>query len=139
MAEKKSHPFLPACLLAIILLICALTFIDPPAGRFSWFLEVGPGLAGIAVLLATYRRFPMSSFVYWCVFFHMLILIYGGYYTYAKTPLGDWAKEAFDLSRNHYDRVGHLALGVFPCFITREVLLRLTPLIWTQPDSRWGR
>jgi len=58
----------------------------------------------------------------------MFILIYGGYYTYAETPLGNWAKEFFGLSRNHYDRVGHIALGVFPAFIIREVLLRKTPL-----------
>ena len=58
----------------------------------------------------------------------MFILIYGGYYTYAETPLGNWAQEEFKLSRNHYDRVGHVALGVFPAFIIREVLLRKTPL-----------
>jgi putative membrane protein len=63
-----------------------------------------------------------------CVFLHVLILVYGGVYTYAKTPLGDWAKDAFDLSRNHYDRVGHLALGFFPAILIREVLLRQTPL-----------
>ena len=63
-----------------------------------------------------------------CVFIHILILIYGGYYTYAETPLGNWAKEVFGFSRNHYDRVGHIALGVFPAFIIREVLLRKTPL-----------
>jgi len=36
--------------------------------------------------------------------------------------------EVFGFSRNHYDRVGHVALGVFPVFIIREVLLRVTPL-----------
>jgi putative membrane protein len=59
----------------------------------------------------------------------VLILIYGGFYTYALTPLGNWAKEAFHLSRNHYDRIGHVALGVFPIFMTREILLRRTPLV----------
>jgi putative membrane protein len=68
--------------------------------------------------------------VYFCVFLHMFILIYGGYYTYAETPLGNWAKAVFGFSRNHYDRVGHIALGVFPSFIIREVLLRRTPLQW---------
>ena len=58
----------------------------------------------------------------------MFILSYGGYYTYSETPLGNWAKEAFGLSRNHYDRIGHIALGVFPSFIIREILLRRTPL-----------
>ncbi len=118
----------PLILLGIVMVVCIATVWSPPAGRVSWLLEVGPGLAGIAVLIAIHRRFPMSHLAYWCVFLHMFILIYGGYYTYAKTPLGNWAMEAFDLNRNHYDRIGHLALGVFPVFIIREVLLRVTPL-----------
>ena len=118
----------PVVLLGLALLICVGTVFNPPAGRFSWILEVGPGLVGIAVLIAVYRRFPMSHLAYWCAFLHLLILIYGGYYTYAETPLGNWARDAFELSRNHYDRVGHVALGVFPAFIIREVLLRRTPL-----------
>jgi putative membrane protein len=119
---------LPLILLAILSVICIATVWNPPAGRTSWLLEVGPGLAGIAVLAMVFPRFPMSQMVYVCVFVHVLILIYGGYYTYALAPLGDWAKEAFGFSRNHYDRVGHLALGFFPAFIIREVLLRRTPL-----------
>ena len=119
---------LPLVLLSVVLVVCIATVANPPAGRISWLLEVGPGLAGIIILIVLYKRFPMSHIVYWFVFFHVLILIYGGYYTYAETPLGNWAKEAFELSRNHYDRVGHIALGVFPAFIIREVLLRKTPL-----------
>ena len=119
---------LPLVLLSVVLVVCIATVANPPAGRISWLLEVGPGLAGIIILIVLYKRFPMSHIVYWFVFFHVLILIYGGYYTYAETPLGNWAKEAFGLSRNHYDRVGHIALGVFPAFIIREVLLRKTPL-----------
>jgi putative membrane protein len=118
----------PLLLLSIVTLVCLVTIIDPPAGRLNWLLEVGPGLVGIVVLIVIYPRFPMSHMVYFCVFLHMLVLIYGGYYTYAGTPLGNWAKDAFGLSRNHYDRIGHLALGVFPAFIIREVLLRKTPL-----------
>jgi putative membrane protein len=119
---------LPAVLLGFAVVICVATVWAPAAGRTSWLLEVGPGLVGIALLTATYRRFPMSHWVYVGTFIHLLILIYGGYYTYAETPLGNWARDAFHLGRNHYDRVGHLALGVFPAFVTREILLRLTPL-----------
>jgi len=119
---------MPLALLSVVVVVCIATVIEPPAGRVNWLLEVGPGLAGIIVLILLYRRFPMSHMVYLCVFLHMFILIYGGYYTYAETPLGNWAKEFFGLSRNHYDRVGHIALGVFPAFIIREVLLRKTPL-----------
>jgi putative membrane protein len=115
-------------LLALLAVISIATLWSPPAGRTSWCLEVGPGLLEVAALIALYRRLPLSHFVYVCVFLHVLILIYGGYYTYALTPLGNWAKDVFHLSRNHYDRVGHVALGVFPSFATREVLLRCTPL-----------
>lgn len=121
----EGYQRLPLALLCVLVAICVATAWDPPAGRFSWLLEVGPGLVGVAVLLATYRRFPMSRLVYVCVFLHVLILIYGGVYTYAKTPLGNLAMEAFDLSRNHYDRVGHVALGFFPAFVIREIYLRL--------------
>ena len=123
-----SYYRMPLVLLSIVVLVCIATVADPPAGRISWLLEVGPGLAGIIILIVLYKRFPMSHMVYVCVFLHIFILIYGGYYTYAETPLGNWAKEAFGFSRNHYDRIGHIALGVFPAFIIREVLLRKTPL-----------
>jgi putative membrane protein len=127
-SELRQHARLPLALIALLSLICAATLWNPPAGRVSWLLEVGPGLALIAVLAATYRRVPLSHLVYVCVFLHLQILIYGGYYTYALTPLGNWARDTFHLARNHYDRVGHLALGVFPSLLAREVLLRCTPL-----------
>jgi putative membrane protein len=122
------HARVPLALLAVLLAVCALSVALAPAGPLSWALEVGPGLALVAALAALYPRLPLSHFAYVCVFLHVLVLDYGGIYTYALTPLGNWAKEAFDLSRNHYDRVGHVALGVFPAFVAREVLLRRTPL-----------
>ena len=125
----REHARLPLVLLLVLLLICAATLWAPPAGRTSWLLEVTPGLLMVLWLGLAYRRMPLSHWVYVGVFVHVLILIYGGCYTYALTPLGNWAKEAFHLSRNHYDRVGHVALGVFPVFLTREILLRKTPLV----------
>jgi putative membrane protein len=124
----RGHARLPLVLLILATVVCVATVANPPGGRGAWALEVGPGIIGIAILVATYRRFPMSHWVYVGCFIHLMILIYGGYYTYALTPLGNWARDAFSLSRNHYDRVGHVALGVFPVFVTRELLLRLSPL-----------
>ncbi|SEU28457.1 DUF2238 domain-containing protein [Stigmatella erecta] len=118
----------PLALLAALLLVLLPTLIFTPAGRLNWLLETGPGLIGIAVLAATFRRFPMSRWVYVCVFLHVLVLTYGAYYTYALTPLGNWARDTFGLSRNPYDRVGHFVQGFFPAFIIREVLMRRTPL-----------
>ena len=37
-------------------------------------------------------------------------------------------RDVFELSRNHYDRLGHLAQGFVPAVVAREVMLRATPL-----------
>ncbi len=124
----REHARVPLALLAILLVVCGASVAYAPAGPLSWSLEVAPGLALVATLAALYPRLPLSHFTYACIFVHVLILDYGGIYTYALTPLGNWAAEAFHLSRNHYDRVGHVALGVFPAFVAREILLRRTPL-----------
>jgi putative membrane protein len=126
--ELRRHARLPLALIVVLTVISALTLWSPPAGRTSWCLEVGPGLLEIAVLAAVYRRLPLSHLVYVAIFLHVQILVYGGYYTYALTPLGNWARDTFHLSRNHYDRIGHFALGVVPSLLGREVLLRCTPL-----------
>jgi putative membrane protein len=52
----------------------------------------------------------------------------GGHYTYAQVPAGFWVQDLLDLSRNHYDRIGHLAQGFIPAILAREILLRLSPL-----------
>ena len=119
---------LPLALLALVTPVLLLTLAFCRAGRLNWLLEVAPALVGYVALAATYRRFRLSNFCYVAVFLHTLVLVYGATYTYAETPLGNWAKETFHLARNHYDRIGHFALGFFPVCIIKEVLLRVTPL-----------
>ena len=94
----------------------------------TWWMEVAPVLIGIPILVATYRRFPLTPLLYRLLFVHALILIVGGHYTYARVPLGFWVRDLFDLSRNHYDRLGHLAQGFVPAILAREILLRLSVL-----------
>ena len=124
----RPTPKLPMTLGAVMLVIFLFTFFTTPEGKLNWLLEVGPGLVGLVALALTWKNFPMTRLIYVAVFVHILILVYGGYYTYAKAPLGEWAKEAFGWSRNNYDKVGHFAFGFFPLFIVREVLLRKTKL-----------
>ena len=42
-------------------------------------------------------------------------------------------QDLFDLSRNHYDRLGHFAQGFIPALLAREILKRCSPL----GQSRW--
>jgi putative membrane protein len=79
-------------------------------------------------LLATRRRFPLTTLAYVLIAIHACILMVGGRYTYAEVPLGNWVRDALHLARNHYDRLGHLAQGFVPAIIAREVLLRKTGL-----------
>lgn len=85
-------------------------------------------MIGLVILFMTVRRFPLTSLLYHLLALHALILIIGGYYTYAEVPLFNWLRDALELSRNHYDRVGHLAQGFIPAILVREILLRLSPL-----------
>ena len=95
-----------------------------PADRTTWVLEVFPIFIAVPLLLATARRFPLTPLAYRLVFVHALILMLGGHYTYAQVPLGFWMQRVFGFSRNHYDRIGHLAQGFVPALIAREILIR---------------
>ena len=96
-----------------------------PHDYFTWILEVFPAIIGAGVLAFTYRRFKCTTLVYILIALHMIILMVGGHYTYAEVPIGNWIRDQFELSRNHYDRLGHFAQGFVPAMIAREVLLRL--------------
>jgi len=104
-----------------------------PSDRLTWILEVFPVVVGMPLAVATYRRFPLTGLLYWLLFLHAIILMVGGHYSYAEVPLGFWVRDAFDLARNHYDRLGHFAQGFVPAILAREILVRCSPLA----RSRW--
>ena len=99
-----------------------------PADRTTWILEVFPIFIAAPLLLATARRFPLTPLVYRLIFVHALILMLGGHYTYAQVPVGFWMQRVFGFTRNHYDRIGHLAQGFVPAIVAREILIRRSPL-----------
>lgn len=114
-------------LLAILALVGVWSGIVP-RDRFTWWLEVFPVLIVLPLLVATEARFPFSRLAYGLMLVHAIILLVGGHYTYAEMPLFNWLRDAWDLSRNYYDRVGHLAQGFVPAIVAREILLRRSPL-----------
>jgi putative membrane protein len=96
-----------------------------PHDRFTWWLEIAPGLAGIVILLVTYRRFQFTTLCYALVALHICVLCVGGHYTYARVPAFDWLRPIFGWQRNHYDRLGHFMQGFVPAIIGRELFIRL--------------
>ena len=117
----------PLILLGLTAVALAVSAIHP-YDLTTWLLEVAPILIGAPILIATWRRFPLTPLLYRLLFIHALILMLGGHYTYARVPLGFWVGELLGFARNHYDRLGHFAQGFVPAILVREVLLRRTPL-----------
>jgi putative membrane protein len=117
----------PLTLLGIGAVLLALSAVHP-YDMATWWMEVFPIFIAVPILVATYRRFPLTRLVYTLIFVHACILMLGGHYSYARVPLGFWMQNLLHFSRNHYDRIGHLAQGFIPAIIAREILLRRTPL-----------
>lgn len=123
-AVRREHVVLA---LAIALLFVALG-IRPHTDRGTWAGEVAPVAIALPVLVATYRRFRFTDLAYRFMAVHAVVLMVGGYYSYAEVPLGFWVRDALELSRNHYDRLGHFMQGFVPAIVARELLIRTSPL-----------
>ncbi|MBN7572530.1 DUF2238 domain-containing protein [Clostridium sp. 2-1] len=119
MKEKNFH-------LILLISISAILVVSGinPHDRFTWVLEVLPAVIGVMVLITTYNKFVFTNLTYTLIWFHAVILIVGGRYTYAEMPLFNWLRDTFDLSRNYYDRLGHFAQGFIPAIIIREIFIR---------------
>lgn len=104
-----------------------------PKERFTWWLEVAPVFVGLALAWTLRARFALSRLLLVLLWLHAVILLVGGHYTYAEVPAGEWVRALIDGSRNDYDKLGHLAQGFVPALLTREILLRTSPL----GDARW--
>lgn len=113
--------------LALLAPVLAWSAVNPH-DRLTWWLEVLPVLIGVPLILAVQKRFPLSSLLLGLAWFHAVILIVGGHYTYALVPAGEWAREWFGGTRNNYDKLGHFAQGFVPAILARELLLRTSPL-----------
>lgn len=96
--------------------------------RLTWLLETVWVMVGLALVVWRWPRFPLTRLLCWLLAAHALVLIHGGAYTYAQTPLGFWLQDVLGTMRNPWDRVGHLMQGFVPAILARELMLRLTPL-----------
>jgi len=114
---------------AILAIICALVWIITaihPVDRQAWVLENILVVIFVAALAFTHRRLQLSNSSYLFIALFLLLHMVGAHYTYAKMPLGLWAKDFFGFSRNHFDRVAHFGFGFVLAFPVRELLLRFS-------------
>ena len=126
MLFDHQKPYRSPILLAasgVMLLLLLLSGLHP-FDRTTWLLEVFPVLIVLPLLLATYRRFTLTNLLYFFIFWHAVVLITGGTYSYARVPFGFQIADLLELSRNPYDKIGHFFQGFVPALATREILLR---------------
>lgn len=122
----------PVLALGAVLVIMAVSGWQP-VDRVTWVMETVWVIVGVPLVLAGWRRFPLTDLLCWLLVLHALVLAVGGHWTYAEVPAGNWVRDTLGLSRNPYDRLGHLVQGVVPAVLVRELLVRTSPL----SRSRW--
>ena len=110
-------------LVAFYLVVWIVLAISP-VDRQDWLLENLLAVTVVVVLVATYRRFPLSDLSYVFLTAFMILHAVGAHYTYSKVPFGFWLRDLFHLERNHFDRIVHFAYGLLLVYPVRELFLR---------------
>jgi len=116
---------------AIFATLWLILAIDP-IERSTWWLENLLIFLAVATLITTRKSLPLSTASYVMIFFFLCLHAIGAHYTYSLVPyetalrdlgIGSLAS-AFDLQRNHYDRLVHFAYGLLLALPLRELLMR---------------
>ena len=115
----KCYPYI----LAVIFLMFFIFLGIKPLDRAVWFVEIIPIIIVYILLLVTYPKFQFTNLSYslmsaW-LFWHTV----GAHYTFANVPF-DFITNFFNFERNHFDRIGHLVVGLYAYpmaeFLTRK-------------------
>ncbi len=104
-----------------------------PFDRSDWLLENALLIAALALLAATWRRFPLSRTSYTLIFVFLCLHTIGAHFTYAQVPYDAWSRQALGFSidalfgwqRNNFDRVVHFSYGLLLAYPIRELFLRV--------------
>ncbi|HXE84646.1 MAG TPA: DUF2238 domain-containing protein [Gemmatimonadales bacterium] len=96
-----------------------------PLDRHDWFLENLLVIAALAILIGTYRVFPLSDLSYVLITVFMTLHAIGAHYTYSEVPFGFWLRDTLGFARNPFDRIVHFSFGLLMAYPIREVFLRV--------------
>jgi putative membrane protein len=114
---------IPASCLGVFLGVWTALAIAP-SHRAVWVLENLPVFVALPLAVVLYRRAPLSDRAYVQATIFLVLHAVGSHYTYSEVPLGDWARDALGLARNHYDRLVHFAFGSLMLRPIGELALR---------------
>jgi len=103
--------------------ICWLWTLIDTSDINNWILENTLVFIFLGCLIYSYNKFKFSTASYFLITLYLLLHIYGAKYTYAANPLGEWLQNAFETSRNHYDRIVHFSFGFMLAYPMRDLFL----------------
>jgi len=111
-------------LAALYLLVWLVTAYRPlyPSG---WLLENWLVFGVLALLIGTYRRFPLSDLSYLLIALFLSLHAVGAHYTYSNVPFGFWLRDHFHFARNPFDRIVHFSFGLLLAYPARELFMRV--------------
>lgn len=89
----------------------------------DWMIENLLVIICLTLLLAVRKWHRLSDLSYTCIFFFVMLHLYGAFYAYTQNALGEWLQNSFHLWRNPYDRIVHFSFGFFMAYPFREILL----------------
>ncbi|MSO20924.1 MAG: DUF2238 domain-containing protein [Acidobacteria bacterium] len=105
----------------------------------DWILENVLQVSGLAVLILTYQRYPLSNFSYTLILVFCCLHTIGAHYSYSGVPYSEWSQvlagfgidERFGFNRNHYDRFMHFLFGLLLTLPLYEYYLRFVSSHWS--------
>ncbi len=131
MTQRALLPRAQAIMLVLLAFLLAAVQIDQP------YPDVAPlqHIPTLLLLLAApflLRRWPMSTASVACMTAFFVLHTIGGRYTYSYVPYdavaqaltGHSISEVFGFTRNHYDRLVHIAYGLLAVRPVTEALVR---------------
>jgi putative membrane protein len=95
-----------------------------PNDRSDWWMENVLVFLAVALLVFSYKPFPLSRVSYTCIFVFLVLHALGAHYTYAQVPYQQWFPSLAG-GRNHFDRLVHFSYGLLLAYPIREMFLRI--------------
>jgi putative membrane protein len=89
----------------------------------DWILENLLVVICLSILIISRQWHKFSDLSYLCIFFFVMLHVYGAFYAYTQNYLGNWLQNTFHLWRNPYDRIVHFSFGFFMAYPFREILI----------------
>lgn len=124
---RKNYLLVLTALFAVLWLALAIDPVDRP----TWVLENVLLVTGVVILWTTRRVLPLSTPSYTLLFVFLCLHAVGTHYSYSMVPYdeafrsvsGYSLNQLFGFTRNHYDRLVHLAYGLLLALPVREMLM----------------